>query len=170
MTIAEFSKIAAAIRTYYPDARILMTKEEVTLWFEMFQTIDYPTCTAAVKQWVATNDRPPRVSNLLDLCNKATTGEFLNEAEAWDMVYKAICRASSYAEDDFNSFPAEIKRAIGSPATMRRLALDESFDHGVESSNFKRAYRVACEEQRKASQVPANIKALTQQTVARLEG
>ena len=170
MTISDFSKIAAAIRTYYPDSKILMTKEEVALWFDMFQTVDYALCASAVKQWVATNDRPPRVSNLLELCNTTITGGFMNESEAWDMVYKAICRASSYAEEDFNSFPDEIKRAIGSPATMKRLAMDEGFDHGVESSNFKRAYRAACEQARKKQQTPANVRILTQQTAARLEG
>lgn len=169
MTQDEFRVLCAAIVAAYPRSNPFVSKETTTIWWKFLNDIDYKVASLALDEWIATQPYAPAISDIRKQKAKVETGEFLNESEAWDLVYKAICRSSCYADDDFKSFPPEIQRAVGSPNALRQMGLDENFNNAVESSNFKRAYRNACEQAKQSAQIPDRIKLMVG-AVKQLEG
>ena len=86
MTKEEFSKIAAAIRTFYPNQNILPNIESVSLWYIQLCDIDYETMTAAVYEWVATNKWAPTIADLRESSRRITMGDIPD----WDEITNAL--------------------------------------------------------------------------------
>lgn len=64
MTKQEFSKIAMAIKTYYPNTQILPNNAAMELWYQQLQDIPYNVCTLAVNKWVAINKWSPTIADI----------------------------------------------------------------------------------------------------------
>lgn len=80
MTRAEFSKLAAAIRTYYPHSNALPNKEAMELWYAEIGGLDYGLATEALRKHVRTEKWPPTIAELI-------TGAEKTEKERY---YKAL--------------------------------------------------------------------------------
>lgn len=65
MTRAEFSKLAAAIRTYYPHSNALPNKEAMELWYAEVGGLDYGLATEALRKHVRTEKWPPTIAELI---------------------------------------------------------------------------------------------------------
>ena len=85
---------------------------------------------------------------------------YLSEQEAWNMVFKAMGRsgAEDRAKEQFEKFPPEIQRAVGSYFNLMTMALDEEFNYSVASSNFMRAYRNEVERAKDQAKLTPQIK------------
>ena len=80
MTRAEFSKLAAAIRTYYPHSNALPNKEAMELWYAELGGLDYSMAAEVLRKHVRTEKWPPTIAELI-------TGAEKTEKERY---YKAL--------------------------------------------------------------------------------
>ena len=174
MTPTEVKKLLVAIDVTYPNFNVRDPESTSRVWSDLLEDQDATAIFGAFKTYARTDKSgfAPSPGKLIQTAYELTHKDEadVSEAEAWAMVLKAICRGIDNSEKDFNAFPPAIKRAVGTAAQIRRWALSEDFNEGVESSNFKRAYRVAVEQEKNNALVSADVKALTQGFTARLEG
>ena len=88
MTKQEFSKIAMAIKTYYPNAQI-PNNAAMELWYQQLQDISYKVCTLAVNKWVAINKWPPTIADIREY-TAGISGTDPDWSEAWEELMKNI--------------------------------------------------------------------------------
>ena len=149
MTKDETRILLATINSIYPNFKVDDPEQTVNAWHLFLD--DQPTVliNAALKVYVASNRSgfAPSVGQLIqgaqELREKDST--VLSAGEAWGIVYKAICRSGDNSQEEFDKLPPEIQKAVGSPGQLRAWALDDQFNEGVASSNFRRAYAVVLE-------------------------
>lgn len=89
MTRQEFSKIAMAIKTYYPNAQILPNNAAMELWYQQLQDISYKVCTLAVNKWVAINKWSPTIADIREYAAGIRRQES-DWSEAWEELMKNI--------------------------------------------------------------------------------
>ena len=89
MTRQEFSKIAMAIKTYYPNAQILPNNAAMELWYQQLQDIPYNVCTLAVNKWVAINKWAPTIADIREYA-AGIGGQESDWSEAWEELMKNI--------------------------------------------------------------------------------
>lgn len=174
MTSTEVKKLLLAIDATYPNFNVKDPETTARVWSDLLADQDATAIFGAFKTYARTDKSgfAPSPGKLIqaayELTHKDETD--VNESEAWAMVVRAVHRGIDNSEADFNAFPPAVKRAVGTAAQIRRWALSEDFNEGVESSNFKRAYRAAVEQEKNNALVSADVKALAQGMTARLEG
>ena len=85
MTKAEFSEIAAALRTYYPREQLVPNNQAMTRWYEMLEEYSAAAVEKALKHWVRTNKYSPSIAELRDLAQGVTDGRILDLDEVQQM-------------------------------------------------------------------------------------
>lgn len=173
LTKEEFSRIAMGIKTYYPRENILPNDYAMELWYTALKDLDYQVIGKALQKHVAINKFPPTIADLRELSTELCTNvvENANESEAWELTYRALCNSTYNSESEFAKLPPMVQKAVGSPSQLRAWAIDENFNAGVESSNFKRVYRNVLEREKKNAQLQPNLRreALTEKLQGLLE-
>lgn len=175
MTREETKRLLMTIEAIYPSFQIRDLQITLNAWYEILEDQDAKLIFAALKNYSRTNtsDFAPTVGQLIQGAYDIQHGgpNALSPSEAWSMVYKALCRATYYAEDEFAKFPEEVKKAVGSPSQLRAWAQDSSFNEGVASSNFRKAYSSVCERKKNDALMAPEIRIFLQQTeIKSIEG
>lgn len=168
MTLKEFSILAKAMKAVFTQPTFLPDEYAIQIWYSLLKDIPYEVATNAVHKYIATSRFPPTIADIRELCAGITEPDQENETEAWDIVYKAICNSSYNSETEFEKFPPAIKKAVGSASQLRAWAMDENFNAGVESSNFKKVYRQIQEQEQKEKQMPKSLRMSIEQTTQQL--
>lgn len=96
MNKQEFSKIAMAMRTYYPNQNLLPNNEAMQLWYNQLQDIPYQVATIALNKWVSLNKWSPTIADLRAMASDVQYGDCPDWSEAWDTVIKNIRKYGSY--------------------------------------------------------------------------
>lgn len=159
MTVEEFAKLAAAIKTYYPKDNMLPTDETMDLWYDMLQDLDYQSAYIGLKKYVATNKFPPAVSDIISCAADVRTPQELNEMEAWALVSRAIRNSSYNSVEEFAKLPPIVQKTVGLPDQLRTWALDEDYNEEVVSSNFIKCYKTVAAREKEVSKLPRVIRA-----------
>lgn len=164
MTREDTKRLLMTVEAIYPNYKIKDTKITLDAWSEILSDQDERFIFAALKNYSRTDTTgfAPSVGQLVQGAYELRTRNVkqLTPGEAWSMVYKALCRATYYAEDEFAKFPEEVKAAVGSPAQLRAWASDSTFNEGVASSNFRKAYSTVCEHKKQDALMPPEIRVL----------
>ena len=175
MTYTDVKQLLFTINSVYPNFKVEDPEKTVLAWLSFLEDQQAGLIGAALKVYVASNRSgfAPSVGQLIqgaqELRDKDSNA--LSAGEAWTLVYKAICRSGDNSQEEYDKLPPEIQKAVGSPGQLRAWALDDQFNEGVASSNFRRAYDTVLERKRNDALIPADVRrALAQQTAARLEG
>lgn len=153
MTRDETIKILMVIQAAYPNFKPPDKTVAVNLWHEMLSDYPYEKVSVAVKAYIRT-DRSgfaPGIGAVVDIMQSLFGDQEKSEAEAWELVLKAVGNSGYNAEEEFQKLPEILKRVVGGPQSLREMALSEKFNASVESSNFKKLYRIeiARENERK---------------------
>lgn len=153
MTREEFSILAKAMNTMFPEMNLLRDKDAMDIWYAMMGDIDYHTASRALQLHVNSSPYPPRVVDFRRFAS-APSGQ-LNAEEAWALVTKAIRNGIYGAEEEYEKLPKAVQKAVGSPVNLREWAQLEKDDvQGVQKSHFVRAYRVEAERIDKQNMLP----------------
>lgn len=163
MTREETIKILMVMQAAYPNYKPEDKTVAVNVWMEMLGDIPYEQVSTALKAYIQT-DKSGFAPVIGDIREKAQIlfGEDveINENEAWSLVLKAVQRSGYYSEEEFAKLPKIIQRAIGSPSRLREMALDEKFNHGVESSNFQNKFRIEQQKEREKQKLSPDVSRL----------
>ena len=163
MTREETIKVLMVMQAAYPNYKPEDKTVAVNVWMEMLGDIPYEQVSTALKAYIQT-DKSGFAPVIGDIREKAQIlfGEDveINENEAWSLVLKAVQRSGYYSEEEFAKLPKIIQRAIGSPSRLREMALDEKFNHGVESSNFQNKFRIEQQKEREKQRLSPDVSML----------
>ena len=164
MTKDEVRKLLYMINSIYPNFKVENPEETINVWMEFLEDQNSGAIGASLKQYVRNNTTgfAPSIGQLIQGAYDLQNRDELSPAEAWNMVYKALCRSTYHAEQEFEKFPEEVKLAVGSPSQLRAWAGDSQFNEAVASSNFRRAYATACERKRTDALMPPSVRKFLQ--------
>ena len=159
-------KIMAILRIAYPGFYKGMNEKDhsdtVVLWATMFPDDPFELISAAVKTFIATDEKgfPPHIGAIKAAIAKITQPQALTEAEAWNIVRgKMSCYAT---RADFLSLPPVIQRAVGSASQLCQWAMTDMESMPVIQSNFMRSYRAALEAEQQRAMIPKDVLTLTE--------
>lgn len=149
MTRDEFKILVKAMKAVFTQPSFIPDQDAFDVWYNMLKDLDYAVSSRAIQIHIQTEEKPPSVASIRKQAMRILkkSSEDLNETEAWSMVWKAICNSGYHAEEEYEKLPPIVQAAVGSPNQLRNWALDSNLNESVESSNFKRVYRM--EQQRK---------------------
>lgn len=158
----EAKKIVMIIASTYPNFKPNNMSMIVDSWHFFLTDYDYNDIAIALKTYVNTSGSgfAPSVDQLIAMTKKPKELTELTEAEAWDLVSKAIRNSAYHAEEEYDKLPSSVQRAIGSASQLRSWAIgDESSLETVVASNFQRSYRSMVSRQRDLESLPAEARA-----------
>lgn len=159
----EAKRIVMLMYAYYPNHKPKSVDDAtmvVNAWNLALGGYEYKQVENALVAFVLTdkNGFPPSVGQILGCMNLNADMSRLNDSEAWSLVSKAIRKSTYYSEEEFEKLPLDVQKAVGSPPQLKAWAMDESFNEGVESSNFKRVYRQVLERNKTISTLPPSMR------------
>lgn len=156
MTRQEFSKIAMAIKTYYPNAQILPNNAAMELWYQQLQDIPYNVCTLAVNKWVAINKWSPTIADIREYAT-GIGGQESDWSEAWEELMKNIQIYGFYRV-------AEGKKALSdlTRKTVERIGyvhICNSENIIADRANFRDIYNSLLAREKKQAVLSAGLQA-----------
>ena len=159
MTAKEFGILADAIKTYFPKDNVLPTENAMKLWYTELKDIPYKLAYMALRKYVSTNKFAPTIADIREQAAELNeqSRDDLNETAAWPLVLKAIRRSTYYSDEEFCKLPKIVQRVIGNPSRLREMAMDENFNHGVESSNLIKQFRIEKQREREREKLSPDI-------------
>lgn len=152
------SILKAAYPMFYKDLKDSDIDDTANLWEEMFSDDPAAVVGAAVKAFIATDDKgyPPNIGAIKTMISKLSAGEQLTGMEAWTIVRKAM---SAYAtREDFEKLPPAIQRAVGGSSQLVTWALSESTSLPVIMSHFMNSYKNAVEQEKNTALLPKGVR------------
>lgn len=169
MNIQEVRKLLFAINSAYPNYKPQNPEETASVWADLLGDQDANSIFAAFKVYARSDQSgfAPSPGQLIHgaMNLRHKDDGILTSSEAWALVYRAIRRSGDNSKEEFEALPPEVQKAVGSPGQLRAWALDDQFNEGVASSNFRRAYDTVLERKRNDALIPADVRrALAQQT------
>lgn len=172
----ETYKILSLLQANYPDAFRGMSKEaaevKVNLWVDMFADEPFELVSMAAKAYMATDTKGfmPTVGQLKDKLQQMRSKEQLTGMEAWGIVAKALRNGIYGAEEEFEKFPPEIKRTVGSPSQLREWAMmDSDTVQSVISSNFQRSFAVCQKREQDIQKLPGNVRSFLTELAGKMK-
>ena len=160
-TVRILKKLAAAFPRAYSKLTGEGAEETVKLWAESFADDDKDVVGAAVLAYINTETKgfEPSVGQIRELMTKLTQPPQMTEAEAWGIVYGAICNSGYHAQAEFDALPPLLQRLVGSPAQLRDWSqMDADEVQSVVASNFQRSYRVRAKDWADYQALPGAIR------------
>lgn len=165
MNRAETLKLILVIKNTYPKTYERFTRSDfegmADMWTLIFEEYSYQEISLALKAYLTTNTSgfPPVPAQLIEYTRQKNPLKEMSSAEAWDLVYKAICNSNYNSEEEFNKLPELCQKAIGSPASLRELAsMDADTVKSVEGSHFKRNYETLAKRKAEYEKIPASTR------------
>ena len=156
MTKEEFSKIAMALRTYYPSQSLLPNNAAMELWYQQLQDIPYQVCTLALNQWVAVNKWAPTIADLREAAMDVSTKDLPDWSEAWETVIKNIQKYGFYRAVEGKEALTGITRQ-----TVERIGyihLCNSENIIADRANFRDIYNSLLAREKKQAVLPQGLK------------
>lgn len=156
MNQKEFSVFAAAIRTFYPQEKILPNREAIELWFQQLKDIPFSVAEVGLKKWVAVNRWSPSIADIRETCAGIANGEKKDWSEAWESVLMAIRMYGYYGEEKALNSLDEITASCIRRLGWRDMCTTENI--GYFRTTFKTVYESLTERKRKEEQIPENLR------------
>lgn len=157
MTRDEFKILVKGMKAVYTQQTFIPDADAFNVWFSMLEDIEYSVASVSIQVYMMQNRFPPTIADIREMSSNMKMGQQANASEAWDMVYKALCNSTYNSEFEFMKLPPMVQKAVGSASQLRQWAIDENFNAGVESSNFKRVYAQVQEREKKQAQLSIGV-------------
>lgn len=153
MNKLETKKVLASIDLLYSNFEVKDTEVMAETWHKYLKDYDYSDVSAAIEEYIKSSSSPfaPNVSQIIGIVKKhkdiPVKLSFLEPAEAWAMVRKALENSAYDSEGQFSALPQMVRRAVGTSKQLFTWATDPNYNEGVISSNFKSNYKEVCDRE-----------------------
>lgn len=155
MNKEEFSKIAMALRTYYPSSNLLPNKQAMELWYMQLQDIPYKVCMASVNKWVALNKWAPTIADLRESAVSVAYGEEKDWSEAWNDVLINIRQYGYHrAEEGVEKLQGITRQTVERLGYCR---LCHSENTTADRANFRDIYNELSKRSMQEKRLPAQL-------------
>lgn len=152
MTLEEFTDIAKIMNSIFSHGNTYMfeSKEQVVAWHSCLQDLDAKILGVAIRNLAIKDSHfKPGISDVRREYFNLTAEAGIGEQEAWEMVADAIRNGIYGATEEFEKLPADVQKAVASPAALTEWAMLPSDKvHTVIQSQFKNAYRGVMERKK----------------------
>ena len=141
-------KLLALIQAYYPNFNPADKTVSVNAWSMVLKDYVYGDIEASLLDFVRSDTKgfPPTPGQIIDKLFVSDRLGTLSEADAWNLVSRALRDSSIHARDRFEEFPDAVQKAVGSPQMLANWGLSDLRDvETVIQSHFKRSYREVLE-------------------------
>ena len=173
MTREQTVDLVRSIVSIYPNWKPDNLTETVNAWTWALREFPAQAVKSALEIYIRTNNTgfAPSVSQLIGAMYKPLENEQLTEADAWNMVKRALQDSAYHANERFEELPEAVKKAVGSPNMLQQWAMSDSNEVStVIMSNFQRAYRTVAERERFTEKVPEQLSDLVKGLVDKTKG
>lgn len=156
MNQEQFKTLVKGMKAVYPQPTFIPDNDAMLVWYNLLKDLSYEQVSVAIQKHMMQEKFPPTIADIREKASeliKEETDE-LSETEAWSIVWKAICKSSYNSEEEYSKLPEDLQKVVGSHGQLRAWAIDEEFNLGVESSNFKRDYRNYMQQKREKAKLP----------------
>lgn len=165
MTKREIAELMTVLQSEYPDdfkgKSDSVFAAKVALWHDFFSEYPAAVVYAAAKSFMATDTKGfmPKVGQINEHIHRMKQTEDMTPAEAWGMVYKAICNSTYNAVEEFNKLPPACQKAVGDPQQLRDWSMmEEEVVQSVIGSNFQRSFQIRQTRDRDFEKLPGSVK------------
>ena len=174
MNAQEFSTIAMAIRSAWPNANLMLDDKAKDVWYTMLADLDYHACLVAIKEHMSTCRFAPSIAELRERCSNVTCAPVQSWGDAWEDVISAIRFCGMYREEEALQRMDAITRQCVKRLGFQNLCTSENIT--ADRANFRMIYEQEQKAQKELRQLsPAlqeqkkSFQQLAMQTVKRLE-
>ena len=174
MNAQEFSTIAMAIRSAWPNANLMLDDKAKDVWYTMLADLDYNTCLVAIKEHMSTCRFAPSIAELRERCSNVTSVPVQSWGDAWEDVISAIRFCGMYREEEALQRMDAITRQCVKRLGFQNLCTSENIT--ADRANFRMIYEQEQKAQKELRQLsPAlqeqkrSIQKLATQAVKQLE-
>ena len=157
MNKSEFSRIAMAIKTYYPRFNIFPNQEAMDLWFFELKDLDFNVASLALRKYVNTEKFPPTISDLRRLATECLQGQTEDWGKGWEATVKAIHRYGYYREKEALQSFSEITRQTVKRLGFKELCMSENLMN--DRANFRMIYEQLANREKLDKQINPAITA-----------
>ena len=155
MVESEFTKIALAIKTAYPNFKVLVDKQSMDIWFMMLSDLDYSILQPAILEHISTNNFPPSIADIRGKCATFTSIPIQDYGEAWESVLMAIRRFGYMQELEALESLSELTRKCVRRLGFRNICMSENIT--ADRANFRMIYETEANRKKVDNQIPKNL-------------
>ena len=174
MNAQEFSTIAVAIRSAWPNANLMLDDKAKDVWYTMLVDLDYNACLVAIKEHMSTCRFAPSIAELRERCSNVTSVPVQSWGDAWEDVISAIRFCGMYREEEALQRMDAITRQCVKRLGFQNLCTSENIT--ADRANFRMIYEQEQKAQKELRQLSPvlqeqkkSFQQLAMQTVKRLE-
>lgn len=161
MTREETIKIIRIIVDLFPNFKPNDISETVDVWAMMLSDYSYEQISIALKTYISsdTSGFAPSIGQLID--NIYSTEEIAfeqSEYQIWGNVMKAVSNSLYNASVEFSKLDEISQTVLGSPESLRTMAMDSDFNENVSKALFMKSYRNEVERRKRLKRMPEDVK------------
>lgn len=168
MTRDETKQILMRIQSVYPNWKPEAGFTFITeTWWEYLGIYTYEQVKDALKAYILTDNSgfAPSVGQIIEKLQLFMFSGELNEMEAWNLTYKAICNSAYCADEEFARLPELVQKAVVNPGQLREWGqMDIDVVNSVIQSNFMRSYRAELAREKELRKLSPDMLRMLQKT------
>lgn len=154
MKKSEFSRIASAITTYYPNSELFPNPAATQLWYEEFKDIPYEDAVNGLRRHVNTSKWPPTIAELKQAIVSNVAGA-KDWGLHWDECVRAIKRYGYYREDEALEQMTPITRKIVKRLGYKELCSSDNQSH--DRANFRMVFEQVADNEYQQAALPKDL-------------
>lgn len=155
MTERQTANILRAVSACYSNFKPADMGDVVKIWTMIFGGDDATEVMTAVYVYMSeAHEFAPTPGQVRDIMFRLREKDDLTEAEAWNMVLRAMRNGYYHSAEEFERLPEIVQAAVGSADYLRTAAGSEDLNLSVEQSLFSRRYRAIVEERKRYQRMP----------------
>lgn len=162
MNREETKKLLELISVYYPNYNPKDKSATLNAWAAMLPDVSYESMVEALKAFVRTSDSQfaPNIGQLLARLDSIQNGD-IDDGEAWNLVYRAICNSAYNAEEEFAKLPEDIQETLHDPSQLREWAISDINGNALQviHSNFLKAFTQVKQRRKDTRRLTPEIRA-----------
>lgn len=162
-TLEMLDVLQAAYPAFYSGKTGAELSKIANLWWTMFADDNPALVGAAVKAIITESDStyPPNIGVVKEKMRQLTAPNEMSEAEAWNLIAKAIRNSGYDSKKEFEKLPPVLQKIVGSPSQLRDWGMmDSETVHSVVASNVQRAFRTVSKRENELAKLPSDVKAI----------
>lgn len=167
MTKNEAMKLLYVVKSVYPKHYENTSAAEIDkmaeAWAFVLEDYTYQEASAGLKAFLQADTKgfPPSPGQVVEMVQRIRYNPIteITAAEAWELVYNAVTSLSwESPEVEYNKLPETCRRAIGSAAALKEIAMMETDKVMIgEKARFIRQYDQIREHEKDFARLPGKV-------------
>lgn len=154
----EFAQTCEIIKAFFPKFQEnIDSKQKKTIWYEMFEDLEFDVTSTALKKVLAESKYMPTVAEIRQaVANIKNPKNEMTGSEAWGQIRKAIQRFGSWnVQDAYQSMDPEVRK-LAKRFGFKDLCVSENIM--ADRAHFIKLWKQQQEKKQKYDALPRSVK------------